>query len=196
MTRIAFTALLAGLLAATAAQADLAPAKGLKRLPLEHMITTEKDYPEYTFFSVGFLGKDATPLKLDAKTPAKITNVYRLATFVAVPKDAAKSYPTEKDFHAAVAGGKVEGTIKAKTGFGAFIEVKDSDPRKTAVMKYKIEKIDAKDGIVLVEVKNEAKPEEEESLTQPASRSVALGLGLAGLLGFTGLVVVRRRKLA
>lgn len=194
MKPIAFAALLAGLLAASAARADIAPPKGFKRLPLEHKIETEKDYPEYSFFSVGFLAKDATPVKLDAKTPATVTGGYRGVSLVAVPKDAAKSYPTEKDFQAAVAAGKVEGAIKAKTILPSFTEVKDTDPRKVGVMKYKLEKIDAKDGIVLVPVKDEVKPEEEEALTQPASRPVALGLALAGFIGFTGLVVARRRK--
>lgn len=195
MTRLASAALLVGLITATAARADVAPAKGLKRLPLEHHIATEKDFPDLDFFAVS--GDQATPLKLDAKTPATVRaggGRFRVAELVAVPKDAAKSYPTEKEFRTAVAGGKVPGTVRAKTVFTAFTEVKDSDPRKVGVMKYKLEKIDEKAGLVVVQVKDEPKPEEEEARNAPASRPVALGLALAGCAGFAGLVVARRRN--
>ncbi len=174
------------------AQADIGPPKGFKRLPLEHKITTEKDYPEFSFFAVS--GDKATPVKLDAKTPATIVaggGRYRSATLVAVPKDAAKKFGSEKEFLEAVVAGKVDGQVKSKQTFLAFTEVKDSDPRKLGVMSYTLEKIDLKDGIVLVGAKVEGKPEEEQSLNAPASRSVALGLALSALIGFTGLVITR-----
>src|SRR5437764_3106329 len=197
MKHVAFAALFVGLLAASAAHADIAPAKGLKRLPLEHQITTEKDYPDLAFFAVS--GDPATPLKFDAKTAATVrpgAGRFRVAELVAVPKDAAKSYPTEKDFQAAVAGGKVAGTVRSKTVFTAFTEVKDTDPRKVGVMKFKLEKIDDKNGLVLVPVKDEAKPEEEEAANGPASRQLALGLALTGFVGLAGFAVARRRRVA
>ena len=137
------------------ANGDIPPPKGLKRVPLEHKITTEKAYPDYAFFSQS--GDKVVPLKLEPKSSATITTGggvrYLSAVLVAVPKDAGKKYANEKDFFAAIASAKVEGLIQAPITFNAFTEVKVGDGRKVIEMAYKVEKIDPKEGIVLVEVK-------------------------------------------
>src|SRR5262245_61749107 len=154
-------ALLTVLLFAGAAVADVPPPKGFKRVVVDHKITTEKEFADYTFFTV--IGKDrVTQVKFDPKTPIDIFAKDRggrflNCTLVAVPKDAAKTYDSEKEFHAAIAAGKVEGQVKAKEGFFTQMEVKDTEPRNNILMEYKLEKIDAKTGIVL------AKKEEPKS---------------------------------
>src|SRR4051812_29248211 len=108
MSRI-LSALALGLIVTPAARADLPPPKGTKLIPVENKITTAKDYPEYAFYTVSLLQKEATPVKLDSNTPLVFTPVYRSASLVAVPKNAGKSYGSEKDFLAALAKGKVDG---------------------------------------------------------------------------------------
>ena len=209
------TATVLGLLVGSVAWADIPAPKGLKRLPMEHKITTEKEYPDYTFFAVSG-GDKATALKLDPKTPATIAaggGRYRFASLVAVPKDAAKKYDSEKDFLAAVAGGKVDGLLRSKLSFSAFTEVKDSETRKVIVVEYKIEKIDAKEGIVFAGEKKDSgrpvppglppndSPEDSDGTTDAAVTAYTPrgGLWIAGLaaslaLVLTGLWMVRRNR--
>ncbi len=141
--------------------ADVPPPRGFKRVDLEYKVTTEKEYPDYLFFVISG-GDKATALKLGPKTPATVTaggGRYRLATLVAIPRDAAKKYDSEKAFLAAVATGKVAGMLKARTGFFAFTEVKDTDDRKVIVIERKIESLDPKAGIVFaVEKKGPGAP--------------------------------------
>src|SRR5438094_10667396 len=102
-------ALVVGLLTASVLVADVPPPPGFKRVTIDHKITTEKDYADYAFFTV--IGKDkVTAVKLDTKTPVEILAKDRGGRFlgctlVAVPKDAAKKYDSEKDFLAAIAAG-------------------------------------------------------------------------------------------
>jgi hypothetical protein len=187
-----------GLLCAAAARADVAPPPGFKRVTVEHKITTGKDYPGYVFFAVSG-GDKATPVKLAPNTPATITagaGRYRLASLVAVPKDAAKKFESEKEFRAAVAEGKVAGLLRAKTTFAAFADVKAAGAPKTMVKEYKLEKIDPKEGIVLVPVKKAgapgAPPQEESDEDAPDGPEVTAAaprgrLWVAGLAAFAGL---------
>ena len=84
-----------GAFALGVARADIPPPKGLKRIPIQHKITTEKDYPEYLFFVV-VADTTATATKLDAKTPATFDGGPRSLKFYAVPKDAAKNTRTRR----------------------------------------------------------------------------------------------------
>lgn len=192
--------LVLGALAVSVARADIPPPKGLKRINLEHKITTDKEYADYAFYSVSG-GDKATAVKLDPKTPATITaggGRYRTATLVAVPKGADKKYDNEKDFLAAVAKGTVEGMLKAKTTFDAITTVKDSDTRTKLVKEYTLDKIDPKDGIVLTGKKDDVKdkPEEESDAVAVAPRGGTWIAGVAASLGLllAGLWVASRNR--
>lgn len=191
---------------ASTAIADIGPPPGFKRVPAEHKITTEKEYPDYVFYSV--LAGVATELKLDPKTPAKVVGTglgpMRSARLVAVPKGASKKFDSEKAFLEAVAKGKVEGMARAKEWFGGQAEVKESDTRKLVVTEYKIEKVDPKEGIVFVADKKDApKSKCEDSDDSDDAAPIAYapkgGGWVAGLAGtfavvLAGLWVARRGR--
>src|SRR6476646_7805261 len=95
-------AVVAVLVVAGFAAADVAPPKGLKRVPLDHKITTDKEYSDYVFYTVIGGGRNVkvAEVKLDPKTPAVVAGagrngISRLGQFVAVPKDAGKKYGSE-----------------------------------------------------------------------------------------------------
>lgn len=183
-----------GALATGVAQADIAPPKGLKRVNLEHKITTDKEIGDYVLFAISG-GDKATAVKLDPKTPATVTaggGRYRSATLVAVPKGADKKYVNEKDFLAAVAKGSVDGMLKAKLSFDAITTVKDTDTRTKIVKEYTLDKIDAKDGIVLTAKKEETKDKGFEESSDEVSASSVPALGgtwVAGLAASLGLLL-------
>jgi len=197
------------LFAANAALADIGPPPGFKRIPAEHKITTEKEYPDYDFYKV--VGETATLVRLDPKTSATVTGPgvgpYRSGRLAAVPKDASKKYGSEKEFFAAVGKGKVEGLLWAKPWFGGQTEVKVNETRKVIVTEYKIEKIDSKLGIVFVGEKKEAdappasakdSPEASDGTT-PTAYTPKSGAWVAGLAGtfavvLTGLWIARRGR--
>jgi hypothetical protein len=179
------------LLAASTATADLA-VPGIKRIPYEAKILIEKDISGYAFYAISG-GDKATALKLDGKTPATIKAAggrYRTAELVAVPADAAKKYPTEKEFEAAVAKGKVEGLVKAKKTFDAFLGVKEADTRKSVEEEFKIVKVDAK-GITLEAVKP-AKEEPKKNAPDESdeiSATPKYGSIVSGVAAFVGLAL-------
>lgn len=204
MTRLLAVVLL-GAMAGTAV-ADIPPPKGQKRTPLEHKITTEKEFPDFALYVISG-GDKAEAVKLDPKTPATVTaggGRYRAVQLVAVPKDAAKKYAGEKEFLAAVAAEKVDGLLKAKNYFSAFTVVKDTDTRKSIVVEYRLEKIDPKDGIVVTEVtaagdKEPAKKGgegEDEGVTAytPRSGLWVAGLAAAAALALGGVWLARRGR--
>ena len=210
-------AMAVALLGASTVLADVAPMPGFKRVPLEHKITTEKDYPDYVFYTVTGRGDKVVAVKLDAKTPAVITvaggGPGSATRLVAVPKDAHKRFEGQKEFLTSIAKGKIEGAISAKTTFWASNDVKESDPRKVIEVEYKIEKIDPKEGIVYTSDKEPkelpklpprpgVKPQSEESDDEEPAPIVYTPKGstwVAGLAGacavvFGGLWVVRRGR--
>jgi hypothetical protein len=182
------------------ARADIAPPKGIKRIPVEGKILAEKAFGDYLFFAVSG-GDKATPLTIDPKTPATIKAAggrYRVANLVAVPKDAAKKFDSDKEFQTAVAKGKVDGLVKSKVNFFATLDVKDSDTRKTAVQEYKLVKVDGKE-IVLEAVKAEKEapknaPEEQTEEFSAEPKNGYLVSGIAAFLGvaLAGLWIARR----
>jgi len=205
MSRILAIAALAFLV--SPALADLIP-PGTKNLAIDTKIYTDKDYSEWVFF---ILGGDGTvkPVKLDTNKALTIpgssgvgngpvpdpdakprTRPYRSNLLVAVPKDAVKKYATEKELHAALDDGKVPGDHD---------NVKVTDPRKNIVNRFKLVKIDAKDGIVLEVLKEDVKPEPEvDSDPQAAMPKVFSWWMMGGLMSvfliFTGLRLFRRRN--
>jgi hypothetical protein len=178
-----------GLLSAGVALADVPPPKGQKRVVADHKITTEKEIPDYTFFTV--VGRDAvTAVKFDLKTPIVIKGAgrggaARFGFLYAVPKSAAKQYAGEKEFHEAIRNNKVEGQVAAKGNFPALAVLKDADPRDTVVFEHTFEKIDGKE-IVLKRKEDAAKKDGKEELPEEESGSPAAytprgGLWVAGL---------------
>ncbi len=155
------------LLAAHAVRADGLPPKGAKRVVADHKITTEKEFPDYAFYTV--IGKGVvTAVKLDPKTPVEIPGAARGAGIgrngylVAVPKGAEKAYGSEKEFHAAIGAGKVEGQVRSKARLDSADTIKDTDKRDTITHEHKVEKVD-KDGIVLSTKRDVAAPEKKDS---------------------------------
>lgn len=185
------TTLAVALLAAAVAtaRADVPPPPGLKRVTVDHKIETTKEFADFTFYTiVGF--EKVTEVKLDPKKPFTIEGKgrggpFQFCTLVAVPKGAAKAYPTEKEFHAALAKDKVPGQIKAKEDFSSLTTIKSTDARTSVTLTHKLEKVSEKDGIVFaVPEKKGGKPEEEEEAAQPRG-----GLWVAGLAATAGLVL-------
>lgn len=206
------------------ASADLLPPtpKGFKRVPASHQIATEKDFPEYSLFVVKVAysapgqktERTAAPAKLDPKNPltlktsagASFTTSYEL---VAVAKDAAKEFASEKDFLQAIADGKVKGQLTAKTKIsgGSTTLIPEKDARKEAVTKHNLEKID-KDGLVLTTEKSkdpvpppgcDDSEDADAVTTAPKHAAIAAGLGFTGALLLTGFWLVgrsRRRAIA
>src|SRR5438067_13598954 len=101
------------------ARADLLP-PGRENIPINHTIETDKEHPDWVFFTLGGDGA-VKAVKLDPKAPLVIpgsggvgngpvprpgekrTRPYRSTVLAAAPKDAAKAYPSGKAFHAALA---------------------------------------------------------------------------------------------
>jgi len=109
-----------------------------------------------------------------------------------VPKDAAKGYATEKEFHAALVKDKVTGQLKSKEDFSSLTTIKSTDARTSVTVTHKLEKVNAKDGIVFAqEEKKGGKNEEEELSAVPRGGVWVAGLGLAA-----GLVLAKLLLLA
>jgi hypothetical protein len=198
MTRL-LGVLALGFLVANEARGDIAPPKGLKRVTVDVKITTEKDYADLAFYSIA--GRDKVePVKLDPKTPAVLKGTgragpFRLVQLVAVPKDAAKKYDSEKAFHEAIVAGKVEGQVKSKTSFSSLTTIKDTDTRTVVVEEYKLEKIDPKDGLVFASDKKEEpksspprKDGEEEEEGETTAYAPKGGVWIAGLAATAALI--------
>jgi hypothetical protein len=206
-----FCVLVVALLAAAPARADLIP-PGTRNIPVEHRIETDAEHPDWLFFVVRGSG-GASKVALDPKTPIVIpgssavgqgpvprkgekerTIPYRASAVVAVPREAAKAYKTEKELLAAVDEGKVAGALALNGHFFDHTNAKANDPRKSIVKRYRLTKLDARAGATLEPVK-EGGPEEEEQAAAPGSfRWVAAGLALAAAVGFAGLWLAGRAR--
>jgi|GEM_PF-1788106 len=173
-----FRALLAlgvGLFAASIAIADIGPPKGVKRVVLDHKITTDKEITDYTFYTVLSAGKGApkvTQVKFGPKTPIVIPGAPRgifgwQGWVVAVPKDAAKSYASNKEFLKAIQDSKVEGLAKT-LNLDSFAVVKDTDKRNTIVREHAFDKIDGK--MILLTTKNDDAIPEKKSGAAPEKK--------------------------
>jgi hypothetical protein len=209
MNRLLCAAVL-GLGVASVARADLLP-PGVKNIPINHTVETDKDHPDWAFFTLGGNGA-VKAVTLDPKTPVVIhgsggvgngpvprpgekrTRPYRSTVFAAVPKDAAKGYPSEKAFQAALNEGTVPGIVQSSP-LPDHERVKDTDKRKGVDKRYKLEKVE-KAGLTLTPVQD-PKPggseEEEAAAARPWGQWAA---GLSATLGVAlgGLWVVRRRR--
>ncbi len=211
-------AFLVGLLAVTAARADIAvpPPPGKKFVQVDYVLTTAKSYPEHEFYVV--IGTTPKKVEFGPETPVKIDGnrggLYgSRGQFVAVPKGAAEKFPSEKAFADAVAAGKVPGQANTKKNFDPRAAIDAKDARTAVVETYAVEKIEAKGGIVLKAAKAPASPapgkgdknapDDETEFTAdevpapalaPRGGAVVAGLAAALALAFAGVRLARRAR--
>jgi hypothetical protein len=179
-----------------------------KVMPVEHKITTEKEYPDHNFYLVD---EKVVAVKLDPKNPIELkpkANEKYAYTLVAIPKDVAKAFKTEDELHQALLKEhKIDGRAQTKIRFGSSFNAFATDKRDKTVQEHKVEKINAKEGIVLTTKTVEAKmdepkkdaPKKDSPDDEPlasAPRSAMLVSGLAAALGVTfgGLWLVGRNR--
>jgi hypothetical protein len=191
----------AGLLAvASAAGNGLPPPPvGKKFVPVEHVITTPKAFPEYDFYLMtgGALNKVAfdpdAPVKIAANRPRGFKSQL---LFAAVPTGAAAKYADGAAFAEALVKGKVSGQAVAKERFEVQTAVDAKDESRTATVTHVVERIDAKEGIVFRGAPAEkAAPPGKAAPDPPGPRGggVVAGLAVALAMGFAGLRLARRR---
>jgi hypothetical protein len=135
------------------ALADIPPPAGFKRILRVHRITTDKEFNDYTFFKVHF--DEVKAVKLDPKNAVVFDGAGLAgADLVAVPRDAAKKYASEKEFHKAILEDKVPGMHKSNEDFSTRGTAKITFKGDKLTLEYKLEKIDPKTGIVLTKKPN------------------------------------------
>ncbi len=205
-----------GLLTVAAARADIPvpPPPGKKFVRVDHTVLTDKAYPDHEFYLL--IGGNPKKVDFGPGTPVKIEGTRRNGPFgaaklVAVPKGAATKFADEKEFAAALKTGKVEGQAATKHPFPNSAAVDAKDDRKLLTEALIIDKIDAKEGIVLKTVPPPAgsgpptknvkdAPADESELTDeatayaPRGGAVVAGLAAALALAFAGLWLVRRSR--
>jgi hypothetical protein len=205
-------ALILGLLLTAVGRADLLP-PGTKNIPIEYKFEADKDYSEWVFFVVRGSG-GVQKVAFDAKTPIVIPGSsgvgngpisrpgekrreipYRASALAAIPKDAVKKYGTEKELHAAIEDGTVEGMIRVPNNFYDHENAKATDPRKSIAKQFRVTKINKdmpKEGIVLEEIKPAGGPdkpptEESEMSSSPTTFTwIVIGFAVAAVVGFAG----------
>jgi hypothetical protein len=209
------------LFAAMIARADLLP-PGTKNIPVNHKIETEQEHPDWVFFIVRGSG-GVQKVALNVKKPIVIpgsggvgngpvpqpgakprTIPYRANALVAVPKDAVKDYKNDKELHAAIEDGKVAGMHAVNGHFSDHENAKVTDARKSIEQRYRLTRLDAKDGAILEPIKPEEKPPADGKLPGAVEGIVpdmqwifpwiAGGLGLAAVVGLAGVLVIGRTR--
>ncbi|HEX4608758.1 MAG TPA: hypothetical protein VH092_11195 [Urbifossiella sp.] len=220
MTR-SLLALVFGLVPTAAVLADglIPPPPGKKFVAVDYVITTDKTFPDYDFYLVKGrtptkveFGPDA-PVKIGAKRARGFAGAVR---FVAVEKGAEAKYPDVQGFANAIEAKSVPGLAAANNAFKAQATIDAKDTRTSLVETYAVEKIDAKDGIVLKAAKGAAPPKDGDktapelsdgpidfgdetaddgpALYVPRGGAVVAGLAAALGLAFAGLWLARRSR--
>lgn len=219
-------AFLAALAAVCVARADLAipPPAGKKFVTVDHVVSTDKAYPEYEFYLVTGFNGDAKKVEFGPDAPVKIDGArrkgpYGQVTFAAVPKGAGEKFAGAKEFGAAIRKGTVPGAAVAKHSFPSSATIDAKDTRTVLTENLAVEKIDAKAGIVLKALKkneptspaptkgagNAPEPSDDVLLRcgtpspddlspLPRGGPVVAGLALTLALAFAGLWFVRRSR--
>jgi hypothetical protein len=185
-----------------------------KLVPVEYKIATEKEYPDYLFFTLVGKGKErtVTSVKLDPVTPVTIASLARgdnerVASFVAVPREMRNKYDKEDDFHTAIKEGKVKGLVRSGYSFDPLEKVTSYSPPSSIVKIYVLEKIDPREGITLSEkpdatmnpdspAKDANPPGENKSSSSyvPAGRIWIAGLAGSAALVLAGFWLVGRNR--
>lgn len=168
-------------------------------IPVDHVFTTDKEYPDYSFFKVvndGALEVEfgpKTPIQFRAsKLPAQIARL----EIVAIPRDGKAKYKTEKELLAAVVNRKIPGRVATKGSYPQSTVVQVGDPRQSVLVEHTVDNIDPKKGWVLLEAgKKKCGPDEEDESENPEVGAVTptadapVGRGwIAGLALFAGFV--------
>ena len=200
-----FGGVLLGLVTASVAWADIAPPSGRVRVPLDHVITTDKAYPEYVFVVVvGQEGDWSYKGELTPDKPLRIAGKgrdgrARLCWLAAIPADAAKGFKSDKELVAAVVDNKVPGTLKSKgADFDSFTVVPEKNAPKVVEENHRVERISKDEGIVLASAKvgladyPDPHGYAEESMARWAVAGLAAAVAVCGL----GLWLMGRRRAA
>ncbi|MFO0797541.1 MAG: hypothetical protein U0804_08680 [Gemmataceae bacterium] len=209
-------AFLVALAAVCAVRADIAvpPPAGKKFVTVDHVVTTDKAYPEHEFYTVtGFMG-EAKQVPFGPDEPLKIAGAgrrgpYGQVTFAAVPKGAGEKFASAKEFGAALRKGTVPGAAVAKHAFPNSATIDAKDPRTVITETLAVQKIDPKAGIVLKTLKKsestsppptkgagnapESIEDEVAAGDSPRGGTVVAGLALTLAVAFAGLWLVRRK---
>jgi hypothetical protein len=144
------------LVLAGAVRADVPPAKGQVRVPVDHVIETDMSYPDYVFVVV--VGGDAGwsyKAELATDKPLRIDGAgrggrARLCWLAAVPAEAAKGFKTDKELVLAVVDRKVPGLLTSKgADLDSFTVVPEKDAPKVVEEKHRVERLNKDEGIVL-----------------------------------------------
>src|SRR5262245_23082295 len=191
------------LMIATAVRADVAPPPGQVRVPVDHVIETDKANPDYVIVVVigadvdwsykAELSKDK-PLRIEGKNRGGRA---RLCWLVAVPADIAKGFKSDKELIAAVVERKAKGMLTAKeTVLDSFTVVPEKNAPKVVEEKYRLERITPDEGIVLSRAKAgridapDSYGLREESAVRWAITGVVAAVAVCGL----GLWLIGRRR--
>lgn len=202
-----FLALAAVFVVAGVAAANAGPPR-TKVMPVEHTITTEKEYPDYNFYLVD---EKVVAVKFDPRNPIELkpkAGEKYAYTLVALPKDTAKAFSTENELHRALLKErKLDGRAQTQIRFGSSFNAYQTDRRDKLVQEHKVEKISAKDGIVLKTATVEAKkdepkkdgekkdsPEDEPLAAAPRGGTWVAGLAATLAVTFGGLWLVGRSR--
>lgn len=219
--RAFLAAVVVALVASAVSRADL-PSPGTKTIPVEHKIETEKDYPDWVFFIVrgsggvkkvqlgpksaivilgnGAMSKD--PVPKPGQKEKGLTVPYRASIVVAIPAARVKEFKSDKELHAAIEDARVPGLVLVGSAFVDHENVPAADPRKKIVQRYRLTRLEAKEGATLEPIKEEEKP--PQPAASPVSATVpdvtwifkwiAGGLGTAAIIGVAGVFLLGRTK--
>jgi hypothetical protein len=187
-------------LTAGVAHADVAPPPGKKRVSIDYVFSTETDFKNYMFFAV--IGGEADwskRLEIKPGKPAKLPGAdrggrARLGWLIAVPATAEKDFTSADEFKAAAVAKKIPGTVQADVGLDSLGILAERDKRTVIDRKYRIDRIDEKKGIVLIDAEPKGPTEEPKRPGGLGRAEILAGccaaLGLAGL----GVWLVRRGR--
>jgi hypothetical protein len=198
MIRLYFTLTVA--LAAGVARADVAPPPDEKRVPIDYVFSTETEFKDYVFFAV--IGGEADwskRLEIKPGKPAKLPGAdrggrARLGWLIAVPAAAEKDFKTADEFKAAAVAKKIPGIVQADVGLDSLGVLSEKDARTVIDRKYRIDRIDEKKGIVLINAEPKGPSADSKKPGGLSWGEILAGsfaaLGLAGL----GIWLVRRGR--
>jgi hypothetical protein len=179
-------------------RADVAPPPGQQRVPVDHIIESDRAYPDYVFFVV--IGSEADwsyRCDIGPGSPVRIAGANRggraqMCWLAAVPTKSTEGYPDEQALLIAIIGGKVAGALKSKVAFDPF-EVRPSVNAPSVIeRRHRIEQVSPDQGIVI------ATAPESASRGSIAERSlvgwVVVGVAVAAAVCGLGLWLRTRKR--
>lgn len=175
------------------------PTPGKRFVVAEHVITTEKAFPDHDFYLV--TGGSPKKVAFGPKDPVKVEPAPRRGfgsriQFVAVTKGAAEKFEEPTAFAEALRKGTVPGYAAAKARFESPTEIDAGDKSPKTTVTHVVVRIDAKEGIVFRGVDPEAPAPRGKAAPEPPGPrggGVVAGLAVALAMGFAGVRLARRR---